>query len=151
MIGFKIEMARPKLYIGVDPGSTCGIATLQAGSRSPNVYQFKSNIEAMFFVIRLANDWDVELTIEDARLAIKTAYHARTQTKAKDQGVGYVKAYSKEWEAFCQLKGFSHRMVTPNYRITKTSPEYFEQLTGIKTLKGEHHMRDAAMLIIGKR
>ena len=141
----------PKLFIGIDPGSTCGLATLQQGSKMPNLYQFNSNIEAMFFVISLANDWEIDLTIEDARLAIKTAYHAKNQTKGKAQGVGCVKAYSKEWEAFCQLRRYPHRMVAPNHRITKTTPEFFEQLTGCKTKKTEHHLRDAAMLILGKK
>lgn len=138
----------PKLLIGIDPGSNCGVATLVSGTKLLGLYQFKSNIEAMFFCIELSNDWEIELTIEDARKVVKNAYFAQKANRGKDQGVGYVKGYCKEWEAFCVLRGYQYQMVSP--KNTKMDELLFEKLTGKKTLKTQHHMRDAALLIFGK-
>lgn len=142
---------KPKLFIGIDPGGNCGMATILSGIPTPNLFQFKSNIEAMFFVIELSIDHTIEVYIEDARKAVKNGYFARTGNTGKVQGVGYVKGYSAEWEAFCKLKRFPFVLLAPNPKLTKTTPEYFERLTGLRTLKTEHHKRDAAMLILGKK
>ncbi len=95
----------------------------------------------------------VKFRIEDARLttthARKLPSHLVKQNAGKLQGVGYVKAYSKDWEAFCKNSGFDYELVAPQHSVTKVSPEYFEQLTGIKTLKTQSHKRDAAMLVFG--
>lgn len=138
----------PRLLIGIDPGSNCGFASLIPGTKILCLHQFKSNIEAMFHCMRLANDWDIELTIEDARKVVKNAYFAQKANRGKDQGVGYVKAYCKEWEAFCVLRGYQYQMISP--KNTKMDESFFEKLTGKKTLKTQHHMRDAALLIFGK-
>jgi hypothetical protein len=149
MVGFEIKRAKPRLLIGVDPGSNCGVATLIPGSKCLNLYQTKSNIEAMFLIIELANDYEIELFIEDARLAKKNAYFARKDNHGKLQGVGYVKGFSKEWEAFCKIRMFKFTMLQSSN--TKMDPILFEKMTGLKTLKTEHHKRDAAMIILGRK
>jgi hypothetical protein len=148
-LAFEIRKAKPLLFVGIDPGSNCGVATLQQGSITPTLKEFDSNVEAMFHLIELSNDWDLEIRIEDARMAKKLAYFAKNENKGKLQGVGYVKAYSKEWEAFCILKKFSYKMVAPNSKITKLSSAVFEKITGLKVPETKHHCRDAAMLILG--
>lgn len=148
MIGFKIEIMT-RLLIGIDPGSNCGLATLDPATKQLLLFQFNSNIEAMFFVMDLNDKYDIEIFIEDARLAKKNVYYAKTSNVGKLQGVGYVKGFSKEWEAFTRLLKIKNTMLPPGQ--TKSSPEYFFQLTGIKTLKGEHHKRDAALIILGRK
>jgi len=89
----------------------------------------------------------VKFRIEDARLAPPRPDLAEIN-KGKEQGVGYVKAYSKDWEAFCNSCGFLYEMVKASH--TKTTPEYFKMLTGINTLKTQSHLRDAGMLVFGR-
>jgi hypothetical protein len=148
MIGFKIEIMN-RLLIGVDPGSNCGLATLEPQTGQLLLYQFNSNIEAMFFVMDLIEKYDVEMFIEDARLFKKSAFHAKTSNPGRQQGVGSVKGASKEWEAFTRLLKIKCQMMPIGQ--TKTSPEYFFKLTGIQTLKTQHHKRDAAMIILGRK
>ena len=148
MIGFEMKVSKTRLLIGIDPVSTCGMATLIPNSKCLNLYEFDSNIQAMFQVIELSNDYEIELFIEDARLYKKSGFHAKTSDKGRLQGVGYVKGYSKEWEAFCRLKMFRFNLLQA--KNTKVSPDFFEKLTGLKTLKTQTHMRDAAMIIFGR-
>lgn len=149
MIGFEITRMKTRLLIGVDPGSNCGVATLIPNSKCLNLYQFKSNIEAMFLIIQLANDYDVELFIEDARLFKKSGFHAKNSNSGRLQGVGYVKGFSAEWEAFCKIRMYKFTMLQS--ANTKADPVLFEKMTGLKTLKTEHHKRDAAMIILGRK
>ncbi len=149
MIGFEVRRSLPRLLIGIDPGSNCGVATLIPDSKCLNLYQFNSNIEAMFLIIKLSHDYDIELFIEDARLAPKNAYFAKTGNPGKLQGVGYVKGFCKEWEAFCKMRMYKHQMIQA--KNTKIDQVLFEKITGMKTLKGEHHKRDAAMIILGRK
>lgn len=148
-IGFVIRRASPRLLVGIDPGSNCGVATLIPGTKTLNLYQFESNIEAMFLLIELSNNWQLEVHVEDARLARKSAYFAKNSSPGKLQGVGYVKGFSKEWESFCRIRMYKYQMHPPT--ATKMSVELFEKITGIKTLKGESHKRDAANIILGRK
>ena len=149
MIGFEVRRSLPRLLIGVDPGSNCGVATLFPNSKCLNLYQFNSNIEAMFLIIKLSHDFDIELFIEDARLFKKSGYHAKNSNAGRLQGVGYVKGFSKEWEAFCKMRMYKFTMLQSSK--TKVDPVLFEKMTGMKTLKTEHHKRDAAMIILGRK
>ena len=84
MIGFKIEKAMPVLFVNVKPGQGCAIQTQQQGSKFNNQYTFRSNIEAMFFVIELANDWDLIITLP----------------------------MHDEWIAFCELRRYNFSVKT---------------------------------------
>lgn len=146
------------LYIGIDPGSNTGIAIWHKPDKKLEMHQFGSHSEAMLFVHRKLNGLrpvdasTVQFRIEDARLTMKHAkkmprHLLKPQHPGKIQGVGYVKAYSKDWEAFCVNEGYDHELLPPG--TTKVSPAYFEAMTGIKTLKGQSHIRDAGMLVYG--
>lgn len=143
------------LYIGIDTGSNTGVAFWYPITKRLQVMQFVSHGAAMIYLHELLKDWDkseVKFRIEDARLTMKFAkklprHLIPKQNKGKIQGVGAVKAYSKDWEIFCKNVGYDHELLPPGN--TKVSPEYFEKLTGIKTLKTHSHERDAGMLVYG--
>lgn len=143
------------LYIGIDPGSNTGVALWHPKEKHLVLEQFSSHCAAMFYLYELLRSIDpsvVKFRIEDARLTMKYAkkiprHLVKAQHTGKIQGVGYVKAYSKDWEAFCKNGGYDLELLPPGF--TKPSPEYFEKLTGIKTLKTQSHIRDAGMLVYG--
>ena len=58
-----IEKAMPVLCVNIKPGKGCAIQTQQQNSNFNNQYTFRSNIEGMFFLIKLANDWDLIITL----------------------------------------------------------------------------------------
>lgn len=137
------------LYIGIDPGSNTGVALWRPKEKHLVLEQFTSHCAAMFYLYDLLRNIDpstVKFRIEDARLSRKKTKHL-APNPGKLQGVGYVKAYSKDWEAFCTVHGYDLELLAP--RNTKVSPEYFERLTGIKTLKTQSHKRDSGMLVYG--
>jgi len=139
------------IYIGVDPGSITGIAIWYQKEKNLTLFQYKSHAEAILNMHEFYIDEDIKsrikFVIEDARLA-KPRPDLKEVSKGKLQGVGYVKAFSKDWEAFCKLLGLQYELRPPSN--TKVSPEYFERLTGLKTLKSQSHMRDSGMLVFGK-
>lgn len=144
------------LYIGIDTGSYTGVAFWHKIDRKMELMQFTSHSEAMLYLhekLKTVASHLVKFRIEDARLTTKYSKripkHLLKDNAAKIQGVGYVKAYSKDWEAFCKNGGYDYELVAPQQSVTKTSPEYFEKLTGIKTLKTQSHKRDAGMLVFG--
>lgn len=142
------------LYIGIDPGSNTGVAFWYPAIKLLELKQFTSHCAAMLFIyneLLLVAPKDgfhsVKLRIEDARKA-KARPDLAVINKGKLQGVGYVKAYSKDWEAFCKLNNYDYEMVAPIN--TKVNPVYFERLTGLKTFAMQSHLRDAGMLVFGK-
>jgi hypothetical protein len=86
-LAFEFKMSKPKLFLSVRPGVECKIHTIQEGAKSGNDYEFKFNVEAMHFLIRLISDWNCEVSIY--------ANHPMTA----------------EWEAFCQMRGIQHSIV----------------------------------------
>jgi len=137
------------IFIGVDPGSNTGVAIWNKPERKLTLKQFSCHCVAMFWLheyLRSFNTKDVKFRIEDARMAKKRPDLAQIN-KGKLQGVGYVKAYSKDWQGFCVYHGYDHEMLMP--RNTKVNPDYFEKLTGQKTVKTASHIRDAGMLVYG--
>ncbi len=145
--------AKYRLYVGIDPGSNTGVAIWDAANYSCQIWQFESHCEALFHVRFFLEDLsdvtkpDILFRIEDARRARKRPDLAEVN-KGREQGVGYVKAYCKDWEAFCKLNGYPCELLPPTN--TKVTPEYFKALTGIATQKGESHKRDAGMLVWGR-
>lgn len=112
--------------------------------------QFKSHAAAMIHLYNKMRPFDehlVKFRIEDARKAPPRPDLAQVNA-AKLQGVGYVKAYSKDWEAFCLMLGYPYEMLAPCN--TKVNADFFERMTGIKTLKTQDHMRDAGMMVFGR-
>lgn len=140
-----------KMLIGIDPGSVVtGFACIPE-TGPPVLLGFKSHCEAILHVltiIQTVGSQNVHIVIEDARKAAKNSYFAKLNGNKKDQGAGYVKALSKDWECLCRdVAKVSYTMQAPNPARTKWTPEQFEKLTKLNTLKGEHHLRDAYLLI----
>ncbi len=139
------------IYIGIDPGSNTGIAFWNKSKKELRLHQFKNHCTGMLFLYNLLltsiDAKEVKLIIEDARKAKKRP-DLKKVNAGKAQGVGYVKAYSKDWEAFCKLQKVPYELRAP--ANTKASPEYFEKLTGMKTTKTQSHMRDAGMMVYGR-
>lgn len=151
---YSVTAMNYSLYIGIDPGSNTGVALWYQEHKKLEVLQFTSHCGAMLFiyeklkVLPAGEDLGgVKFRIEDARKA-KARPDLSVINKGKLQGVGYVKAYSKDWEAFCVLYNYAYEMLAP--ANTKVNPAYFERLTGLKTLKTQDHLRDAGMLVFGR-
>lgn len=140
--------------IGIDPGSVVtGICVWDAELQHiVTLIDFESHCEALFWLDERLKKLGLEnsvLYIEDARLSkLSYGYWGKA---GREMGVGYVKALSKDWEKFAQLKGVSYRKISPLNNKTKMPADQFEKLTGIKTSAGAHHVRDAANLVIGRK
>lgn len=144
------QMIKPTLYIGIDPGVNTGVALWYPNLKKLEVLQFKSHCQAMLFLYDKLRPFDSRLImfrIEDARKA-KPRPDLALVNAGKEQGVGYVKAYSKDWEQFCLHLDYGYEVLAP--QNTKVNEQYFECLTGIRTLKTQTHLRDAGMLVFGR-
>lgn len=139
------------ILIGIDPGSVVTGFALLIENEPPKLLGFKSHCEAILYALQVVQTYgrkNIHFVVEDARKVVKNAWFAKQNGGKKDQGAGYVKALSKDWECFCRdIAKVPYTLQAPNPAITKWLPERFEALTGIKTLKGEHHLRDAYLLI----
>lgn len=143
---------KPTIYIGIDPGSTTGVAIWYKNTKKLDIMQFNGHCKAIMFLWQLFRDnhpMHYKLRIEDARLVKGNAYFASKNGNSKDQKVGYVKAFSKDWEIFCKENKLDYEMLPPKKNPYKEDPELFEKHTGIKTLKTHSHSRDAAFLVWG--
>lgn len=146
------------VYIGIDPGGMTGTAIWFHGAGLLNMRQFEGHCLALLWSIGIVDglllsnpDIRIHFIVEDARKAKKSPHFARDKNAtAKLQGVGHVKAYSKDWEIFLTAKGWSHEMVAPNPRITKLDADQFKRQTGIDTKDSQGHARDAALLVYNR-
>lgn len=145
-------MSKPKLLIGVDPGNNTGIAFWYPEEQNLVPYQFKTHVAAILYIHSIEEylaSYQVVFKIEDARKYIKRPGRLDAKNMEKQQGVGSVKARSKDWEEFCLLKGYNHILCEPRHTPYKNSPELFMKLTGLSTLITQDHVRDACMLVYG--
>ena len=140
-----------KVLIGIDPGSVVTGFACITDNGPPVLLGFKSHCEAILHVLSVVmvfGNQNVHIVIEDARKAATNGGFAKRNGSKKDQGVGYVKCLSKDWQMFCErVAKVEYTMQAPVPALTKWEPERFEKLTGIKTLKGEHHLRDAFLAL----
>jgi hypothetical protein len=143
--------AMKKILIGIDPGSVVTGFALLADGQPPVLRGFPSHCEAILYVLQCVHTYgqqNIHIVVEDARKAAKNAWFAKQNGSAKNTGAGYVKCLSKDWQFFCEkVAKVAYTLQAPNPALTKWPPERFERETGIKTKKGEHHLRDAYNLI----
>ena len=126
--------------VGVDPGTTAGIAFYDLPSRKFTKVTSGKILEMMDVVF----DADDPLVlIEDARLA----KYWRGGDAARAQGAGSVKRDCAIWEEFCVKEGFDYQLIRPNKKATKMDAATFRALTG-HSERTNSHSRDAAMLIL---
>lgn len=144
-------MSKFRYIVGIDPGSVkTGIAIWDTVDRTMSYcMEFDAHCEAQESLQRRFDEMkreNVFMRIEDARLS-KLPKHL--QKAGRDQGAGYVKALSKDWEAFAKMECVQYEMVSPQAcKYKKSTPEFFKSLTGITTRIGQDHMRDAGMMVL---
>lgn len=139
------------ILIGIDPGNNTGISFWFKNEKRLECFQYKSHIEAILSLSKRLIEFDgcnVSFRIEDARKQRKRPDLAKIN-RGKEQGVGSVKARSKDWEDFCLQLGYEYELCEPKNTPYKNNPELFKKLTSLSTLKGHDHLRDSAMLVYG--
>jgi len=139
------------LFIGVDPGNNTGISFWYKNEKQLVCRQYKTHIEAILSLrdeLKHLWQYNIRFRIEDARKQRKRPDLAKIN-RGKEQGVGSVKARSKDWEDFCVHFGYEYELCEPKNTPYKNNPELFKRLTGVSTLKGQDHLRDSAMLVFG--
>lgn len=133
------------IHIGIDTGVTTGFAV----SEKQKLTRVESMgiIEAQQEVLKLCEQGDVMLHIEDARMR-KWYGNDQKKSAAKRQGAGSIKRDASVWEEFCVYHGIPCRMVNPMNNTTKLDAKAFKRMTGWQGRTNEHG-RDAAMLVVG--
>lgn len=141
----------PRLLIGIDPGTDCGIAW-KIGCQ-PMQVTTKKLLPAMALLTTLVREHGIARTqiwIEDARQN-KPAFHRKGASPAAmlkiAQNVGAVKRDTGLLEQHCQTLGVKPMMVRPT--TAKWDRSMMRAATGI-TKPCSQHARDAAKLISGR-
>lgn len=138
-----------KIYIGIDPDlKKCGFAKWFKESKTIEVY-LRPVHEIIIYLSNYSTSSqkdNLTVIIEAGWLNKKSNFRG-TQNKAIGEriakNVGENHASGKIIEQACQELGITYRLVKPT--TSKTTPAYFEKLTGIKTKNQE--MIDAGMLV----
>lgn len=139
-------MTSKKYAIGIDTGVTTGIAVWDIAEKKFIYVRQCAIHKAIFYVQELINIHgkdSIVIFVEDAR---KRKFFRGENIAAKQQGAGSIKRDASVWESYLTDTGVEFHMKAPHN--TKIDPNIFEKMTGVKTLKGEHHLRDAAMMVI---
>ena len=143
---------KPHLLVAIDPGSTTGLCIWNTETQQIELLkEFKGHCLAVLFVNELLSTLHkgkYAFYVEDARKARKRP-DLKEVNRGKAQGVGAVKSLSKDWDVLLTHFGVKFELLPPTN--TKISPEQFEKMTGIKTLKTHSHKRDSALLVIGRK
>lgn len=137
------------IVIGIDPGTTTGVAVWNARERALIDVMSATILRAMSEV----RQWD-ELSefkplviFEDAR-TIRLGGGETYGKNARLQGVGSVKRDCAIWQEFLEDEGFPYLMKGHGRGTTKWSAEEFERITGWKKQTNSHG-RDAAVMVHG--
>lgn len=137
---------KPKIAIGIDPGTKTGIGIYDADAKKMiEIYTTKIHA-AMEQVKNYRNKYGNGLIVrfEDARLAT----YGRVNDMHRAQGAGSVKRDCSIWEDFLNDLGVKYEAVRPRKAITKLDKGTFAKITGYTGLTS-NHSRDAAMLVYG--
>lgn len=142
------------MLIGIDPGSTTGIALWDRADRMLRAVTSTSFVLASEYLretIAVHGAEGVEVWFEDAR-ARKWFGDADARQKRSGagirEGVGSVKRDCSLWEELCGFHKIAFRAIRPQKGATKLKAPEFGRLTGWQG-KTNEHARDAAMLVFG--
>lgn len=139
-------IGRYGVIIGIDPGTTTGIASWDNTNRK--LLEVKSMLihDAMNKCLSYQKIYKDSLFIrfEDARLRNFFGKKGREHL----MGAGSIKRDCTIWDDFLKAHDFHYASLAPKLGLTKLSREIFAQVTGWKEMTNEHS-RDAAMLVYG--
>lgn len=138
------------LIIGIDPGVKTGFAVWNPNKKMFTYVKTLKIHQAMMEVINLSNDYNIFVTVEDARLRKWFGENSIV----KQQGAGSIKRDSSIWDDFLKdLKEFNaiidYKMIHPIKGATKLDKNAFKMITKYEGSTSEHG-RDAGMLVFLK-
>jgi hypothetical protein len=141
------------ILIGIDPGTTTGLARWDAQSQRFLTIESMAIHKAMESIGRDSRCVTAQhlVMVEDARKRQWFGKMDREQAKygaAVREGAGAAKRDASIWDDFLADLGIPYLMTKPKAYGTKWTAEYFKRVTGWAGRSNEH-MRDAAALVAG--
>ena len=131
------------VVLGIDPGSSTGLAIFRAGKLVELRTVEPAGIEAQIIAIKPSR-----VVFEDSRLQSHTWATAKAMSRAAAvkiaRNVGQIDAWCSLVTAICAKYSIPAHGISPKSKGAKTTAEQFEKLTGW-TMASNQHGRDAAM------
>ncbi len=130
-----------KVIIGIDPGTTTGMAVVVNGElvevKSDKIHNIMNDVlKYKTLLLR------PEIVLEDARMMKNPKW--LDFSIGRRQGVGSVKRDCQIWQDFLEDNGISYRLRHP--KNTKIKADQFREITGWEGRTNQHG-RDAAMAV----
>ncbi len=134
-----------RIVIGIDPGTTTGLAVFDIVTRKLKEVSSMPIHEALWLVDGEHRAGVLRMVVfEDARLRMWFGVSGRE----KLQGAGSIKRDCQIWSDFLLSNDIPHKAVRPQPGATKWTAERFNKVTGWDKRTNEH-ARDAALLVLG--
>lgn len=143
---------KAEIYIGIDPDvEKSGLAIWDKTSQKLTVDKY--NFFSLYEGLRITKQVDEikAVRIEAGWLNAKSNFHYHPK-QSKFVGERIAKNVGSNHQVgrligeMCEHLGIQYEFVKPMGKVT---PEYFQQLTGIKVKKSDQDMIDAGMLVYG--
>lgn len=135
----------PLLRIGIDPGTTTGLAILDMITKKYILITSTTILRAMEIIDGYLATHEVQLFIENPNTWIP--FRDNTNNANRLQGAGSIKRDYAIWLEYCGLRNISFEPVTLHSSIKKIDAKRFVKFTGYEG-KTSSHGRDAAMMIL---
>jgi hypothetical protein len=145
------------IVIGIDPGTTTGLAVWDAVARKLTRVESMQLHQAMTAVLDIRSrkgtrcialePGQLLVIYEDAR-TIRIGGGENFNRKEKLQGVGSIKRDSAIWQEFLEDHGIAYQGKRWTPGTTKWDADYFKRTTGW-TGQTNSHARDAAVIVFG--
>ena len=135
---------KPRIIIGIDPGTLTGIAVWDADKQSLLLVESMPIHKALDKVLGIDTSFKDQVLVrwEDARLR---RWFGRNSNH-KQQGAGSIKRDCRIWEAFFEDYGIKNEPLAPKNIATKIKSDAFKKITKW-TKQTSEHGRDAAMMV----
>lgn len=137
-------MNKPKIVIGIDPGTITGIAVWDVEKKKllqvTSLPIHRAFEDVMFWWVESMGD--ILVRWEDAR---KRKWYGKNST-AKVQGAGSIKRDCRIWEAFFEDYKIENEPLDPKDLMTKVDDATFRKITKW-TKRTNEHARDAALMV----
>jgi len=143
------------LIIGIDPGTTVGVAVWDIQERRLVEWFERDMIDAWAYLLDLRTRHELFVVLEDARLMRR---RKQADSAARAQGYGSIKRDSILWHGWLAKNSIPHLRQPPKKTYKKregldeflkyyTPKEPWMQKPGFKMLVQEDHMRDAYAMV----